>query len=62
MSNPMKFGLIAVVVIAVVALGYHLSQKRKEAAGTAPKPNYFIGADGKPDYTKNADGTPKPFA
>jgi len=58
----MKFGIIAVVVIAVVACGYYMAQKRKAATPAAAKPKYFVAPDGTPDYTRNADGSPKPFA
>lgn len=66
MSNGMKFGITAFVVIGVVALGYWMHKKQQEkaaaasptATGRADKASTFAkNADGTPDYTRKADGT-----
>jgi len=68
MSAPLKFGIVALVVIGIVALGYYLHKKQleKNAAATqkpgastaAAKDSSFAkNPDGSPDYTRKADGT-----
>lgn len=55
MSAGVKFGIVALVIVVIVALGWYLEDSPSK---TRPDSAFAKTADGKVDYTRNADGSP----
>lgn len=58
MSAGVKFGIVALVIVGIVALGWYLGKRKDSPSKTRPDSAFAKTADGKVDYTRNADGSP----